>query len=63
MNATDRLLTNREVADMLGVHPNTVKRMANAGELPFIRIVKRGDRRYRLGDVQKLLEARWKERE
>jgi len=32
------LLTAREVADMLGVHPETVLRWSRRGELPAIRL-------------------------
>jgi excisionase family DNA binding protein len=45
---SDRLLTARQVAEQLGVHVNTVKRMV---DLPFVQIVSRGDRRYRQADV------------
>ena len=45
------LLTASEVADMLHLHVNTVKRLGDRGELPFYRVCKRGDRRFRLDDV------------
>jgi excisionase family DNA binding protein len=34
---------------------NTVKRLGDRGELPFYRVCKRGDRRFRLDDVMKFL--------
>jgi len=52
----DRMLTAAEVAEMLHLHVNTVKRLGDRGELPFYRVCKRGDRRFRLEDVQRFLE-------
>ena len=54
-NEVGRLLTASEVADMLHLHVNTVKRLGDRGELPFYRVCKRGDRRFRLDDVMKFL--------
>ncbi len=34
----DRLLTDREVADMAGVSPNTVKYWRQTGTLPFVKV-------------------------
>src|SRR6478752_1922383 len=42
---------------VLGVHPNTVRAWSEAGRLRFYRINDRGDRRYRLGDLQRFLAA------
>jgi excisionase family DNA binding protein len=50
-----RLLTASEVAEMLHLHVNTVKRLGDRGELPFFRVVKRGDRRFRYEDVVEFL--------
>lgn len=44
------LLTAVQVAELLGVHVNTVKHLA-AAELPYYRIGTRGDRRYEPEDV------------
>jgi len=52
----DRMLTATEVAEMLHLHVNTVKRLGDRGELPFYRVCKRGDRRFRAEDVQRFLE-------
>ena len=49
------LLTASEVADMLHLHVNTVKRLGDRGELPFFRVCRRGDRRFRLADVMSFL--------
>ena len=37
------------------MHPNTVRAWSDAGRLRFYRINPRGDRRYRLGDLQRFL--------
>ena len=50
-NEVGKLLTATEVADMLHLHVNTVKRLGDRGEIPFYRVCKRGDRRFRLDDV------------
>jgi excisionase family DNA binding protein len=49
------LLTASEVAEMLHLHVNTVKRLGDRGELPFFRVCSRGDRRYRFEDVMTFL--------
>jgi excisionase family DNA binding protein len=54
-NEVGRLLTATEVADMLHLHVNTVKRLGDRGEIPFYRVCKRGDRRFRLDDVMRFL--------
>ncbi len=42
-------------AEVLGVHANTVRAWSDAGRLRYYRINPRGDRRYRLGDLQRFL--------
>ena len=56
---TDELmLTAREVAKIIGVHVNTLKRIPPT-RLPYYRIFSRGDRRYKPSDVATFLrEAR-----
>ena len=49
------MLTASEVANLLHLHVNTVKRLGDRGELPFYRVCKRGDRRFRLDDVIEFL--------
>jgi excisionase family DNA binding protein len=51
----ESLLTIREVAEMLKVHPNTVRTWGKMGLIPVYRVGPRGDRRFRLQDVQNLL--------
>ena len=45
------MLRPQEVAERLSLHMNTVKRIDRA-LLPFIRVTARGDRRYRVEDVE-----------
>jgi diguanylate cyclase (GGDEF)-like protein/excisionase family DNA binding protein len=51
----DATLSVTRAADVLGVHPNTVRAWSDAGRLRYYRINPRGDRRYRLGDLQRFL--------
>ena len=51
----EALVSVAQAAALLGVHPNTVRSWTEAGRLPAYRINARGDRRYRSGDVQRLL--------
>ena len=51
----EALVSVAQAAALLGVHPNTVRSWSDAGRLPAYRINARGDRRYRSGDVQRLL--------
>jgi excisionase family DNA binding protein len=51
----DKMLTPREVAQLLHVHPNTLKRWSDKGRIVAYRINPRGDRRYRLQDVDHFL--------
>ena len=44
-------LTAAEVAELLNVHVNTVRRWSNMGLLKSYRLGPRGDRRFRLEDV------------
>ena len=54
-NELGPMLTASEVAELLHLHVNTVKRLGDRGELPFYRVCKRGDRRFRLEDVMAFL--------
>jgi diguanylate cyclase (GGDEF)-like protein/excisionase family DNA binding protein len=55
--ATDleALISVAQAAALLGVHPNTLRAWTDAGRLTAYRINARGDRRYRRGDVERLL--------
>jgi excisionase family DNA binding protein len=50
-----RLLTTREVAEVLGVHRRTVLRHAAAGILPRVRVG--GVTRYRADDLERILST------
>ena len=51
----DATLSVTKAARLLGVHPNTIRAWSDQGRLRFYRINARGDRRYRLGDLQRFL--------
>ena len=51
----DGMLTVREVARLLHVHPNTLRRWSNKGRIKAYRITSRGDRRFRREDIARLL--------
>lgn len=51
------LLSSNDAAELLGVHPNTVRRWSNAGIIPAYRVGKRLDRRFRRTDLQKFLKT------
>ncbi len=47
-------MPTRDLARLLGLHPNTVRRWSNQGLLKAYRIGPRGDRRFRREDDKKL---------
>ncbi len=51
----EALISVAQAAALLGVHPNTLRAWTDAGRLAAYRINARGDRRYRRGDVERLL--------
>lgn len=51
----DSMLTISEVAQLLNVHINTVRRWSNQGTLKSYRIGSRGDRRFRQADIASFL--------
>src|SRR5688572_640990 len=51
----DALLTVAQAATLLGVHPNTIRTWTDGGRLTAYRINSRGDRRFRRGEVERLL--------
>ena len=53
----DATLTVTKAARVLGVHPNTIRAWSDAGRVRYYRINERGDRRYRLTDLQHFLAA------
>ena len=53
----DATLSVTRAAEVLGVHPNTVRAWSEAGRLRFYRINPRGDRRYRMSDLRRFLAS------
>lgn len=53
----NELITVGQVARLLHIHPNTVRRWSNKGILKSYRISKRGDRRFKKEDVALLFES------
>ena len=51
------LLKMKEVARLLRVHPNSLRRWANEGLLKSYRVGVRGDRRFRHEDLLEFLES------
>jgi excisionase family DNA binding protein len=49
------MLTVREVARLLHVHPNTLRRWSNKGTIRAYRITSRGDRRYKREEIAHFL--------
>jgi len=49
------MLTIAEVADLLHVHPNSIRNWSNKGLLKAYRIGYRHDRRFRLHDIDEFL--------
>jgi excisionase family DNA binding protein len=54
-NNIDPMLTTSDVARLLNVHINTVRRWSNQGVIKAYRIGSRGDRRFRQEDVSTFL--------
>jgi excisionase family DNA binding protein len=50
------LLTVRESAEILHVHPSTIRQWGNKGILKVWRITPRGDRRFSKDDILKVLD-------
>ena len=51
------MLTISEVAQLLNVHINTVRRWSNQGTLKTYRVGSRGDRRFRQVDIDSFLSV------
>ena len=49
------LLTVREVARLLHIHSNTVRRWSDRGLIRAYRISRRGDRRFKRADIARFL--------
>lgn len=55
INGPDALLSTAQVARLLNIHTNTVRRWSNIRLIPSYRIGSRGDRRFRRDDIEYLL--------
>ena len=49
------MLTVREVASLLHIHSNTVRRWSDQGMIRAYRITHRGDRRFKMEDISRFL--------
>jgi excisionase family DNA binding protein len=52
----ESMLTVTEVARLLHVHPNTLRRWSNNGRIRAYRITPRGDRRFKHGEIARFLD-------
>ena len=52
-----QVLTVSEAAAMLNAHPNSIRRWAEIGLLPYFRLGLRGDRRFHREDLERLVES------
>lgn len=61
MAKKDKLLRISEAAELLGVHPETLRRWDRNGQLRAIIVSVRGDRRYRKLDISNFIKNNgWK---
>lgn len=59
---TAEMLTVQEVANMLHVHPNTIRHWSEQGLMKTYRIGPRGDRRFRREDIEDFVDQWMKQR-
>ena len=60
ISSLPKLLTIQQAADVLHVHPETLRRWDRQGRLKAVRVGTRqnlGDRKYRLDDIERLRNA------
>jgi len=53
-----KLLTIRQAAEILNVHVETLRRWDKRGKLKAFRVNERGDRRYKLEDLESYLKMK-----
>jgi excisionase family DNA binding protein len=56
-----RMLTVSEVAELLHVHPSTIRKWTNQGMMRAARIGTRGDRRFKREDISAFLNEQGRE--
>ena len=54
----EEIITLAEACEILGLHPNTLRKWDNKGFLKAIRFGPRKDRRYRKSDILKVLKQK-----
>ena len=52
-----KLIGIKEAAEMLSVHPATLRRWHENKKLMPVIVSKRGDRRYKLDDIKKIIDS------
>lgn len=52
----EKLVTLKEACEILHVHPNTLRQWDKKGILKAVRFGVRGDRRYKRGNIVKLID-------
>jgi excisionase family DNA binding protein len=52
---TEKMLTVGEVAELIHIHPNTLRRWCEQGKIASYRITSRGDRRFKKSDIDLFL--------
>lgn len=57
-DAGKELLTIREVAELFGVHQQTLRRWDEQGKLKAIRMGKLGHRKYKRSEIESLIEKK-----
>lgn len=57
MNSENGLLTVSEVANLLHVHPNTVRQWSDSGLLKVCRFGRRRDRRFQREEIHRFIDA------
>ena len=55
---TKQLLTTSEVAELLRLSPSRVCELAAAGEIPAVRVSRKGHLRFRAADIEAMLSPR-----
>ena len=55
----EKLLKLKEAAEILSVHPNTLRLWDRKGILVAVRIGEKKIRRYRLEDIKKFIKKKW----
>jgi len=54
-DTNEKMLTVKEVASLLNIHPNTLRRWSEQGRIVTYKINSRGDRRFKRSDIEKFL--------